>query len=168
MLSGQSILLDLGSGDEDWLNSISGKHRYYVRKSLGAGLSWAVGTLILKRGNVQVPIMVLTGWQLLLGALPITAGALVLGDGHWFMPSWQSVAVIAYIALVPTCIGNACWFAIVGLLPANIAGLSAVLVPVVAMISGAILNGEPLGPPQWISMAACGAGLVLALGQKNK
>ena len=135
---------------------------------LTAGIGWAIGTLILKRGNVQVPVMVLTGWQLLLGAVPVGAGALMLGDGHWFMPSWQSIAVIAWITLVPMSIGNVCWFSIVGLLPANIAGLSSVMVPVVAMLTGAAVLGEPLGPLQIVSMAACVGGLVLALGQKNK
>ena len=128
-----------------------------------AGLGWAIGTLILKRRNVDVPAMVLAGWQLLITAVPITAGALILGDGHWFMPSWQSIAVIAYIALVPMSIGNACWFAIVGMLPANVAGLSSIMVPVVAMVSGAIVHGEPLGPIQWLAMACCVAALSLAL-----
>ena len=135
---------------------------------LAAAISWAIGTLILKRGNVQAPVLVLTGWQLLLGAAPITAAALVLGDGQWFIPSWQSVAVITYIALIPMCFGNVCWFAIVDLLPASIAGLSAVMVPVVAMVLGAIVHGEPLGPLQLLSMAACVAALALALGHKAK
>ena len=133
-----------------------------------SAIGWAIGTLILKRGNVQVPVLVLTSWQLLVGAVPMTVGALVLGDGHWFMPSWQSIAVIAWITLVPMCIGNVCWFAIVGLLPANIAGLSSVMVPVVAMVSGAIVNGEPLGALHLLSMAACASALVLALGPKNR
>lgn len=133
-----------------------------------SAIGWAIGTLILKRGNVQVPVLVLTSWQLLIGAVPMTLGALVLGDWQWFMPSWQTIAVIAWITLVPMCIGNVCWFAIVGLLPANIAGLSSVMVPVVAMISGAIVNGEPLGPLHWLSMAACATALLLALGPKNR
>ena len=135
---------------------------------LGAGIGWAVGTLILKRGKVQVPVLVLTGWQLLMGSVPVGIAALLLGDGHWFMPSWQSIAVIAWITVVPMSIGNVCWFAIVGLLPTNIAGLSSVMVPVVAMVTGAIVNGEPLGPLQLASMALCLSGLVLALGHKNK
>ena len=93
---------------------------------LGAGVSWAIGTLILKRGNVDVPATVLVGWQLLLTAVPLTIGAFVFGDGKWFMPSWQSILVIGYIAIVPMGIGNLCWFSIVGLLPANIAGLSSI------------------------------------------
>ena len=135
---------------------------------LTSAIGWAIGTLILKRGNVQVPVLVLTGWQLLMGAIPVGIAALVLGDGHWFMPSWQSIAVIAWITLVPMSIGNVCWFAIVGLLPANIAGLSSVMVPIVAMVTGAIVLGEPLGPLQMGSMTMCVAGLVLALRAKNQ
>lgn len=128
-----------------------------------AGLGWAIGTLFLKRRVIDVPITVLTGWQLLLTALPISIGALLLGDGQWFVPSWQSIAVIAWITLVPMCIGNVCWFAIVGLLPANVAGLSSVMVPVVAMVSGAIVHGEPLGLVQLLAMACSVAALSLAL-----
>lgn len=128
-----------------------------------AGLGWAVGTLILKRRVVDVPATVLTGWQLLITAVPIGLGALVLGDHRWFVPSWQSIAVIAYITLVPMSLGNVCWFAIVGLLPTNVAGLASILVPVVAMVSGAVVHGEPLGPLQWLAMACCVGALSLAL-----
>ncbi len=128
-----------------------------------AGLGWAIGTLILKRSGVAISAMVLTGWQLLICAVPTTLGALLLGDWNWFVPSWTSIAVIGYIALVPMAIGNVCWFAIVGLLPANVAGLSAILVPVVAMISGALLHGEPLGPLQWLAMLCSVGALSLVL-----
>ncbi len=130
---------------------------------LGAGLGWAIGTLILKRGQVKVPAIVLTGWQLLITAVPTTIGAFVLGDGQWFMPSWQTIAVIAYIALVPMSVGNVAWFAIVGMLPVNVAGLSSIMVPMVAMVSGAVVHGEPLGPLQWAAMLCCGVSLSLVL-----
>ena len=130
---------------------------------LGAGVSWAIGTLILKRGNVDVPATVLVGWQLLLTAVPLTIGAFVFGDGKWFMPSWQSILVIGYIAIVPMGIGNLCWFSIVGLLPANIAGLSSIMVPMVAMVTGALAVGEPLGPMQVLAMVCCVVSLGLVL-----
>ena len=128
-----------------------------------AGLGWAIGTLILKRGKVDVPVIVLTGWQLLIAAVPTVIGALVFGDGHWFIPTWQTFLVIAYISLVPMCVGNVCWFMIVGMLPVNVAGLSSIIVPVVAMVSGALMHGEPLGPLQVAAMVCCVASLSLAL-----
>jgi len=133
-----------------------------------AGIGWAVGTLILQRGQVQVPATVLTGWQLVITALPITIGAFAFGDHQWFMPSWSSILLIGYIALVPMCIGNLCWFSIVGLLPAHVAGLSSILVPVVAMVSGALMHGEPLGPVQWLAMVCSAAAMWLALLKPNK
>ena len=133
-----------------------------------AGIGWAVGTLILQRGQVQVPATVLTGWQLVITALPITIGAFAFGDHQWFMPSWSSILLIGYIALVPMCIGNLCWFSIVGLLPAHVAGLSSILVPVVAMVSGAVMHGEPLGPVQWLAMVCSAAAMWLALLKPNK
>jgi drug/metabolite transporter (DMT)-like permease len=141
----------------------------YAKAPLGfalgllAGVGWAVGTLILKRRPVPGSPLVTTGWQLLITGVPITIVAFALGGGGWHMPSTTSVLVIAYITLVPMAVGNAAWFSVVGLLPANIAGLSSVMVPVVAMISGAIVLGEPLGLVQWISILCCTAGVALAL-----
>lgn len=133
---------------------------------LTAGLGWAVGTVILKRANVPVPALVLTGWQLLIAAVPLWVGALWLGGGQWFVPSWQTVLVIGYITIVPMAIGNLSWFAIVGLLPASVAGLSSVMVPILAMVTGAIVHAEPLGPFQLGAMACCGSALFLALSKK--
>ncbi len=141
----------------------------YAKAPLGfglgllAGVGWAVGTLILKSRPVPVSSLVLTGWQLLVAAIPIVVGAFVFGDGEWFIPSPATIAVIAYIMLVPMAIGNVAWFSMVGLLPANIAALSSVMVPVVAMISGALVHREPLGPMQWASMLCCAIGVGLAL-----
>lgn len=128
-----------------------------------SGLGWAIGTLIVKRSHIAVPIIVLTGWQLLLSSIPMTVGALVVGDWRWFMPSWTSIAVIAYIALVPTSLGNLFWFSIVASLPANVAGLSSIMVPIIAMLAGAFVHGEPLGVMQWLAMACCSGALSLVL-----
>ena len=128
-----------------------------------AGLGWAVGTLILKRHPVPVPGLVLTGWQLLLAALPLALVALWSGQGQWGLPSPRVIGLTAYITFIPMALGNLAWFSIVGLLPANVAGLSTVMVPVVAMISGAVVRGEPLGPPQLAAMACCVGALALSV-----
>ena len=133
--------------------------------SLGllAGLGWALGTLILKEWPVPVGATVLTGWQLLVAALPMAIAALWLGDRQWFVPSAQSIAVIGYITLVPMAIGNVVWFRIVDLLPVNVASLTSVMVPVLAMVSGAVVHAEPLGAAQLVAIACSAGGLALAL-----
>ncbi len=154
----------LGVGLLAW----AGRHAYAAAPAgfafgLVAAIGWALGTLILKRAKVPVPALVLTGWQLLIAAVPIALIALAVGDRNWFVPSWQSIAVIAYIALVPMAIGNAVWFAIVGRLPATVSGLSSVMTPMVAMATGALVHGEPLGPWQLAAMACSAVALGLAL-----
>lgn len=166
---GRRVLLALAIGGLGVVLLIVNGLGAYAKAPLGfalgllAGIGWAAGTVILKRRPIPVSALVLTGWQLLVAALPLAIAAFALGDGEWFTPSTTTIAVIAYITLVPMAVGNVAWFAIVGLLPANIAGLSAVMVPVVAMISGAIIHDEPLGPVQWTSMLCCAFGVGLAL-----
>ena len=167
-LSGRMLLGLLFGGAAVLLLMVPGL-RAYASAPLGfalglsAGLGWAIGTLILKRRKVIVPATVLTGWQLLITAVPTTIGALWLGDGQWFMPSWQTIVVVAYIALIPMSVGNVAWFSIVGMLPVNVAGLSSIMVPMVAMVSGALVHGEPLGLTQWAAMLCCGVSLSLVL-----
>ena len=141
----------------------------YRQAPLGVGLGllaavgWAAGTMIIKRCGVSVPATVLTGWQLLVASVPITAVALVQADYGAALPSLPVLLAIVYITIVPMGVGNVVWFSIVGLLPAHIAGLSTILVPVVAMVSGAVVLGEPLGPSQIAAMACCAGALALAL-----
>jgi len=53
----------------------------------------------------------------------------------------------------------------VGLLPPGLAGLSSVMVPIVAMVTGALVHAEPLGPWQLGAMACSGLALYLALSK---
>jgi len=101
--------------------------------------------------------------KLLIAAVPICVIALFAGDHHYFMPTLTTVVAVSYITLVPMVIGNICWFRIVDLLPANVAGLSAILVPIVAMISGAVVLDEPLGPLQWLAMVMSTTAITIAM-----
>ena len=166
---GRRVLLALAIGGLGVVLLIANGIGAYAKAPLGfalgllAGMGWAAGTVMLKRRPVAASPLVLTGWQLLVASVPLVVAASAFGAGESFMPSATTIIVIAYITIVPMSIGNVAWFAIVGLLPANIAGLSAVMVPVVAMISGALVRSEPLGPVQWASMLCCALGVGLAL-----
>ena len=47
-----------------------------VALGLLAGLGWAVGTLVMKRRPIDVPVTVFTAWQLIVCGIPILIFAL--------------------------------------------------------------------------------------------
>ena len=89
---------------------------------LFAGFCWAVGTFIVKRTSWPGMGLSLTFWQVVISLPPILLGALVI-DGlptHW--PSTQALVATIYTGAVPMALGTAAWFALVKLLPAQVAG----------------------------------------------
>jgi drug/metabolite transporter (DMT)-like permease len=135
---------------------------------LSAGLGWAVGTLMLKRAQLTVPVIVSTGWQLLIAGIPITLVALLFGTREMFMPSWTTLLVIAYITIMPMSLGNVTWFSIANTLPTSVSGLSTVMVPMVAMLTGAIIRSEPLGPLEISAMVCCATAMALVLLKRGR
>lgn len=134
---------------------------------LAAAFGWAVGTVILKRARLSIAPIVSAGWQLVVAGVPIAVVAIAIGDHRAFPDTWQTFAVIGYITVVPMSLGNVVWFSIAGRLPATMAGLSTVLVPMVAMATGAFFLGEPLGPMQLLAMACCAVAMTLALAPQR-
>ncbi|QQS14379.1 MAG: DMT family transporter [Rhodospirillales bacterium] len=132
--------------------------------ALLAGIGWAAGTLIQKRADWRgVPPLVLTAWQMLIGAVPIIAGAALFAEWRWTPVSTPALLSLIWLTAVPTAVGTMIWFRIVHLLPANIASLSTILVPVVAVVGGVWAHGEPFGPWQALALASAVAALALAL-----
>jgi drug/metabolite transporter (DMT)-like permease len=130
---------------------------------LFAGFCWAVGTFIVKRTSWQGMGLSLTFWQVVISLPPILLGALVI-DGlptHW--PSTQALVATIYTGAVPMALGTAAWFALVKLLPAQVAGLSAIAIPIVAIASGVLILHEPLSPLQAVAIASTVLSLWLAL-----
>ena len=130
---------------------------------LFAGFCWAVGTFIVKRTSWRGMGLSLTFWQVVISLPPILLGALLI-DGlptHW--PSTQALVATIYTGAVPMALGTAAWFALVKLLPAQVAGLSAIAIPIVAIVSGVLLLDEPLSGLQAIAIASTVVSLWLAL-----
>jgi drug/metabolite transporter (DMT)-like permease len=132
---------------------------------LAAAICWAVSTQVQKRTIWALEPLTMTAWQMLIGFIPIAAGALLVDAPSWALPSARALAVSFLIGLVPVAIGTTAWFSIVRLLPANVAALSSVTVPIVAVFSGALLLGEPLGVIQFAALTATIVALALVLMQ---
>jgi drug/metabolite transporter (DMT)-like permease len=128
-----------------------------------AGFCWAIGTFVVKRTNWSGMGLSLTFWQVLITLPPIALGALVF-DGlptHW--PSTKALAATIYTGAIPMAIGTMIWFTLVKLLPAQVAALSSIAIPIVAIVSGIVILHEPLSVLQAVAIASTAISLWLAL-----
>jgi drug/metabolite transporter (DMT)-like permease len=130
---------------------------------LFAGFCWAVGTFVVKRTSWPGMGLSLTFWQVVISLPPILLGALIF-DGlpsHW--PSTKALVATIYTGAVPMALGTATWFALVKLLPAQVAALSSIAIPIVAIVSGVLILDEPLSALQAVAIASTVLSLWLAL-----
>lgn len=130
---------------------------------LFAGFCWAIGTFVVKRTTWPGMGLSLTFWQVLLTFPPIALGALLI-DGvptHW--PSTKVLVATLYTGSIPMALGTATWFALVKLLPAQVAALSSIAIPIVAIVSGILILNEPLSTLQAVAIASTVISLWLAL-----
>jgi len=129
---------------------------------LFAGFCWAVGTFIVKRTSWPGMGLSLTFWQVAASWPPIAIGAALI-DGLPHGTSAEVIAVTFYTGAIPMALGTSAWFALVKLLPAQVAGLSSIAIPIVAVLSGVIVLHEPLSLLQALAIASTVISLWLAL-----
>jgi drug/metabolite transporter (DMT)-like permease len=130
---------------------------------LGAAVGWAVATLYQKRQNWSIGSLAVAGWQLALGALPMFAVLPFVEGFHMPSASAAAWAAATYTTVVALVFAYFAWFKIVTLFPASIAGIGTLLTPVIGMLSGAVVLGEPFGVREVAAMLLIGSALVLVL-----
>jgi drug/metabolite transporter (DMT)-like permease len=126
---------------------------------LGAALCWAIGTVLVKKfAWDHLAITALTGWQMLLGGVPIVIGWWLLEPvPDLFALSLPAALGLAYAVFVAMIFCQTAFFKLLSLLPAHVAAISVLPVPVVGVVSSAMLLAEPVG------VAEIGA-LILVVG----
>jgi len=130
---------------------------------LFAGFCWAIGTFIVKRTSWPGMGLSLTFWQVIASWPPIALGAVVIDGLPAHLPSALVMAVTLYTGAIPMALGTAAWFALVKLLPTQVAALSSIAIPIVAVLSGILLLHEPLSPLQAVAIGSTVISLWLAL-----
>ena len=118
---------------------------------IGAAVSWAIGTVIMKRFPVDLPTTSFVAWQLTLGGIPVIVGALLMDWGTWQPISHIAAAGLLYNMLIASIFCHWAWFKIATTAPASIAALSTMMIPVVGVFSGMLVLGEQ---PHWQEYAA--------------
>ena len=120
---------------------------------LGAALSWALGTVMMKRWPVSLPASAFTAWQLLISVPPILIFALAF-EGGTFNPFALSLWIMLGLFYNLFFVFIFCywaWTKIVLVVPVGVSSLSVMMIPVVGVFSGMVLLGET---PHWEDYAA--------------
>jgi drug/metabolite transporter (DMT)-like permease len=131
---------------------------------LGGAAAWGIGTVMIKKLRPPMSILQFTGWQVVLGGAPIIVAALLLDD-------WTPIARIdplialmaAYVIVVPVTCGQFLWLKIVDLLPVTVATLGSLAVPVVGVLSSALMLGEEVHATDALALVLVVAALGLIL-----
>jgi drug/metabolite transporter (DMT)-like permease len=126
---------------------------------LGAAVTWAMGTIIMKRWPVDLPVSSLTAWQMVVGLGPIVAIALFVERGP-FNPFTLSAGPLLGVLFNLVVAFNFCywaWYRIVLVAPVGVSSLSVMMIPVVGVFSGFLVLGEV---PRWSDYIA----LILVVG----
>jgi drug/metabolite transporter (DMT)-like permease len=136
---------------------------------LAASFAWAVSTVATKTYRWGISVIALSGWQLVLGGIPIVLVWL------WLEPSpdlsqltWRGVLGVAYAATVALIFCYTAFIKIVTLLPATVAAISTLAIPVVGVLSSAWLLGEPIQAGELVALALVLVALTLALRPRLK
>ena len=118
-----------------------------VAAILGAAIAWAGGTIVMKRVGFTSDPLVVTAWQLAIGAVSVFLGAVVFEAGALARFAFWPTSVSGWAGLLYNCvIGIALsyflWFGMVARLPASTAAIGVLLVPVVGVTASMALIGE--------------------------
>ncbi len=131
---------------------------------LGAAISWAMGTVSIKRFAWRLPTTVLVGWQLLIGALPISLGMVAFEDPAVLLEASQT-AILAtiYVIALPMLFCHWAYFTVVRLFPASIAAIGTLAIPVLGVFSSALVLDEAVGAAELGALVLVCAGLAVVL-----
>lgn len=131
---------------------------------LSAAISWAIGTVLLKKITWQLPTLSNIAWQLLLSSIPVTLVA-ALSEPLPDLTALSGPVVIAlvYIFLFPMSFCQWAYFKTVGLLPASIAAIGTLMVPVIGVYSSYLILDEKVGIADLLALLLVLSALVLVL-----
>ena len=130
---------------------------------LGASVSWAFGTVLLRKWKLPMPQNVLSGWLMLLGWIPIALLAPLFAPGPQHAPSATAWFAILYNIFLSGTLAHWAWFTLVRTLPVAVSSMSSLPVPIVGVFAGMLVLGERPGPPEWTALALVLAAMLLVL-----
>jgi drug/metabolite transporter (DMT)-like permease len=123
--------------------------------------SLTLGSVLIRRVDAPISPTAMTAWTLALGAGLLHGASVALGEPQALPTTPSFLAILAYLAVVPSGIAFALYFTLLrraGPLQAN---LVVYVVPVVAVVVGWVWLGETLSPLSIVGFLVVFAGFVL-------
>lgn len=117
-----------------------------------AAWSWALGIVLLKRLPVTLPTTALTGWLMLIGGLPILCAAVPLETARLAWPSFWPAFGLVYNVFIAFMFCYWAWNRIVLMVPVAVSSLSSLSAPLVGVLGGVVLLGEPFGTQEALAV----------------
>ncbi|MBA8885125.1 DMT family transporter [Dokdonella fugitiva] len=111
--------------------------------ALAGGACWAIGVVgskrLFQRGGTSA--LSLTAWQMLIGTLAVVVIALVVPERPIEWSNWF-IGALVYNALLASGLAWLLWSYVVERLPANVAGLSSLVIPIAGVGFAWLVLGE--------------------------
>ncbi len=130
--------------------------------ALGGSIGFAVGTVLAKRLPLNLPPITTAAWQIGIGCLPVALVGLAIEKTDLAALSDTGRWLLVYSILGQFCIAYVAWFAALARLPASVAAIGTMAVPVIGVVTSALALHEPLGPGQIAALVFTLAGVALA------
>lgn len=125
---------------------------------------WAVGVVGQKRVRWSRPTSVIAAWQVFAGGLPYLLLVPFLADVTSLMNARADALLAwAYAVLIGLALGTYLFYRIVARFPVATAGIASLSVPVVGVLSAALLLGEALGTRELGSLVLVVGAVALVL-----
>jgi drug/metabolite transporter (DMT)-like permease len=133
-----------------------------ILMALGGAIGFAVGTVLAKKLPLRLPPISAAAWQIGLGCFPVAVVGLFIENAQWEALSNLGWLLLVYSTVIQFCVAYVAWFAALARLPASVAAIGTMAVPVIGVVASAIALHEPLGPGQIAALVFTLAGVVLA------
>jgi drug/metabolite transporter (DMT)-like permease len=133
-----------------------------IALALTGSIGFAFGTVLTKKRPVHLPPIVGAAWQIGLGCFPIAVIGLAIETSHIEAVTPLGWALLFYSTAIQFCIGFVSWFGALARLPASVAAIGTMAVPVIGVMTSALALHEPLGAGQIAALVLTLGGVALA------
>jgi drug/metabolite transporter (DMT)-like permease len=130
--------------------------------ALVGAFGFATGTVLAKKLPLNLPPLSAAAWQIGIGCLPVAIVGLLVENADIARVSNLGWILIFYSTVIQFCIAYVSWFAALARLPASVAAIGTMAVPVIGVVASAVALHEPLGIGQIAALVFTLAGVVLA------